>query len=109
MQRILCLLLFSSMLIAVHGIDITASAAEKTFKGRVIYVNSTEIEVKRGKTEMIFAISPGMKVTGKKGDTVDISALEPCQVVTVTYAVENDRKTARSIAINTLSDCHKKK
>jgi len=97
------------MLILAWNIHPAANAAEKTFKGRVIYVNSSEIEVKKGKSEMVFALTPELTVTGDEGDAVDVSALELCQVVTVTYILENDGEKAKSIVINKPSDCHIKK
>jgi len=86
-----------------------AVAVEKSFQGRVIYVNSSEIEVKKGKTEMVFSFSPEIKITDIDGNEAGISTLKPCQVVKVIYTLDQKEPVAKLITVTKPADCISKK
>ncbi len=107
MRRFMVLLFACGMLMQVSMS--VAVAGEKSFQGRVIYVNSSEIEVKKGKTEMVFSFSAEMKVTDIEGKEAAISMLKPCQMVKVIYTIDQKKHVASLITVKKPADCISKK
>ncbi|MFW5770161.1 MAG: hypothetical protein ACOCX9_01880 [Spirochaetota bacterium] len=107
MRRFIVFLFACGMLMQVSMS--AAVASEKSFQGMVIYVNASEIEIKKGKKEMVFSFSPGIKVAGIEGEEASISALKPCQVVKVIYTIDQKKPVARLITVKKPADCINKK
>lgn len=91
--------------VAVAVAGVSAKGAQKKFKGRVIYVTDTFVELKKSKNEVTLYFTDASKVVGIDGKPSDKKALEPCQTAEALYTTAGGKRTIDVITIVKESDC----
>ncbi|MDY6932610.1 MAG: hypothetical protein SVZ03_00130 [Spirochaetota bacterium] len=106
MKKILCTIAFLTIYFFPSTNElISREAKKKIFHGRVICVNSDNIEIKRGKIELILYFTENTryikmdKTEGSKG------IIEICQEVKAYYIKEKKKNMLVKIVILKNSDC----
>lgn len=77
------------------------------FRGRIIYIDDNLIEVKKGKTELLFYFQDDTVCVSADGETGGKEILENCQNVRVIYTVKNADNILLKVIVLKESNCYK--
>ncbi|HPJ14438.1 MAG TPA: hypothetical protein PK419_04610 [Spirochaetota bacterium] len=88
-------LIFTAVLLLTFQSVFSNATGNKTFSGRVISVNGSELIVKKGKTEKTFSVSDETKIYDENGDIISSDLIWVDKIVKITY----NKKTKEVIEI----------
>ena len=88
-------LIFTAVLVFTFQNVFSNATGNKTFSGRIISVNGSELIVKKGKTEITFSVSDKTKIYDENGDIISSDLLWIDKIVKITY----NKKTKEVIEI----------
>lgn len=78
-------LIFTAVIVFSFQCVFSNTSQDKTFSGRIISVNSSELIVKKGKTEKTFIINERTKIYDENGDIISFDLIWIDKIVKVTY------------------------
>ncbi|MBP9023584.1 MAG: hypothetical protein KBH06_10330 [Spirochaetes bacterium] len=78
-------LIFTAVLLFTFQCVFSKSTHNKTFSGRIISVNGSELIVKKGKTERTFLIIQKTKIYDENGDIISSDLIWIDKIVKLTY------------------------
>jgi hypothetical protein len=87
--------------------EVEKSQAAETFRGRVIFLNSGQIEIKNGKAEITFNFKDSTIFVSKTGEEKNKDILALCQTVKAFYILEGDKNLLQKIIVQKESNCIK--
>jgi len=88
-------LIFTAALLFMTQSVFSNATQNKTFSGRIISVNGSELIVKKGKTEKTFTISEKTNIYDENGDIISSDLVWIDKIVKITY----NKKTKEVIEI----------
>lgn len=78
-------LIFTAVLLFTFQCVFSNANSNKTFSGRIISVNGSELIVKKGKTEKTFSVNDKTKIYDENGDIISSDLIWIDKIVKITY------------------------
>ncbi len=93
--------------LVLWGLGAAAKDAQKKFRGEIIYIGDSSMEMKKGKNDVKLTFSDATRFVDKDGKPAGKAIIEICQIAEAWYTTENRQNLLIKIQVIKESFCKK--